>query len=119
MYRGWIFFLIIFIGSCSAIDQNKNIVSPQAPRESQKEVGSAMGAVVGSVTGKETSEEDLRKLDQQIRHDKKAQSAVESIAGAMSDPAAAGKYCPVDGERYSAKFEKCPKHDVLLKNIEE
>ena len=119
MRRGRVLFLIIFLGSCSTIGQNKNTVDPQAPRESQKEVGSAMGAVVSSVTGKETSEEDLRKLDQQIRHDKEAQSAVESITGTMSDPAAVGKYCPVDGERYSAKFERCPKHHVLLKNIEE
>lgn len=119
MHRGWVLILIIFVGSCGTAAKNENVSNPQNQAESPQEVGSAMGAVVGSVTGKETSEQDLRKLEQQIRHDNEAQSAVESITGAMSGSAAAGKYCPVDGERYSSKFEKCPKHDVLLKNIEE
>ena len=119
MHRGWVSFLLIFLCSCGTTAQNKNAPNLRGQEESPKEVGKAMGAVVGAVTGKETSEQDLRKLEHQIRHDKEAQSAVESITGALSDPSSAGKYCPVDGERYSSKFEKCPNHGVLLKNIEE
>ena len=119
MHRWWLIFLVFFICSCSTTGQNKNASNAVGPGESSKEAESAMAAVVGSVTGKEANEQDLKKLGQQIRHDKEAQSAVESITGAMSDPSAAGKYCPVDGERYSSKFEKCPKHGILLKNIEE
>lgn len=112
----FIFMTLLLAGCASTKHDARGVVSPS---ETPQEVESAMGTVVGAVTGTKASEEDLHKLEDQIRHDKEAQSAVESITQGMTDPSAMGKYCPVDGERYSAKFEKCPQHDVLLKNIEE
>jgi hypothetical protein len=105
----WLFISIILISGCGTTGQ-------KAPSPEDK---AAMQEVVGSVTGQKTSEADLHKLGQQIRNDKDAQSAVESITGAMNDSASQIKYCPVDGERYSAQFSVCPKHNVPLKNLEE
>ena len=78
-----------------------------------------MGKVVGAVTGKEAGQKDLRQLSNEIRHDKEAQSAVESINSVLNGSTAGVKYCPIDGERYSSKFEVCPKHHVPLKTLEE
>ena len=107
-----IIFTILFLSSCASTTHNTG-------QESSREAQSAASAVVGAVTGAKTDEKDLRELEAQIRRDPQAQSAVESITQGMTDPSAAGKYCPVDGERYSAKFDMCPKHAVPLKNIEE
>ena len=53
--------------------------------------------------------------------DKDAVSAVKALADSLS-----GKrlnvnvyYCPVDGERFSARVKSCPAHQVLLKKVEE
>ena len=110
---------VMFAAGCGTTGQNGQAVRPMSATESPKDVESAMGAVVGSVTGQPVEREDLLKLGEQIRDDKDAQSAVGSITGAVGDAATAGKYCPVDGERYSAQFTECPTHKALLKNIEE
>lgn len=111
--------LIFLMAGCGTTVQSGRTVRPMSEDESPKDVESAMGAVVGSVTGQPVGSKDLRNLGQQVRTDKEAQSAIESITGVVNDPAAMGKYCPVDGERYSGKFEVCPKHNVPLKYIEE
>ena len=56
-----------------------------------------------------------------VETDKDAMSAVKAIANSLS-----GKrlnvnvyYCPVDGERFSARVKVCPEHHVLLKKVEE
>jgi hypothetical protein len=108
--------LILFFAGCATANPT---ASSSSSKVSSQEAQSAMGEVVGSVTGKKTSEGDLRKLGQQMRHDKEAQSAVDSITGAMTDPSHQIKYCPIDGERYSAQLKVCPKHGVPLKNLDE
>ena len=117
MFKAWLVIFIFCILGCSTAHKNFPNNSQQA--ESSYEAESAMNAVVGAVAGNEAGPVDVRQLEKQLRNDKEAQSAVESITGAISDSSIMGKYCPIDGERYSSKFEKCPKHNVLLKNIEE
>ena len=53
--------------------------------------------------------------------DQDAVSAAKALANSLS-----GKklnvnvyYCPVDGERFSARVKVCPTHQVLLKKVEE
>ena len=61
----------------------------------------------------------LKELSQNIQKDKQAQSAIESVTGAMISNRAAARYCPVDGERFSPRVKVCPTHHVLLKEVEE
>lgn len=47
------------------------------------------------------------------------EKAVTAVTGAVSGDRVQVKYCPVDGEHFSAKLENCPVHGVKLIQIEE
>ena len=61
----------------------------------------------------------LTELSKNIQKDKQAQSAIESVTGAMISSRTAVHYCPVDGERFSPRVKICPTHNVPLKEVEE
>ena len=88
--------------------------------ESQKEMKSSLEAIAKSIAGKDLSAEELRKLEKQMRTDKDAQSAVKSITNDLGGTEKKIiKYCPVDGQRFSARVPMCPEHNVALKIISE
>ena len=45
-------------------------------------------------------------------------SAVESVAGAISQNATRVKYCPVCGRRFSPSVTQCPDDGTVLKDLE-
>ena len=91
---------------------------PEGHKETKQDVQSAVEAVATAITGQEMSEEELRELNRQIREDKEAQSAVQSITNTLSDASLSVKYCPVTGKRYSSHLTECPQHHVKLKELE-
>lgn len=87
-------------------------------KESSQEVVSAVEAVVGAMSGQDLDSRNLRQVARQVQQDQKAKTAVEAIVNSMSSGVSV-KYCPVDGKRYDAHFEKCPEHGVTLQEIKE
>ena len=108
--------LLVFFSGCSSTVKT----SPGGQTvESRQEAISAMEKVLTNVSGEEIDEKKLRELNSQIQKDPEAKRAVESIANSMSGQGVIIKYCPVDGQRYSAKFTQCPEHKVDLKILNE
>lgn len=111
-----VIFSFMFFAGCASSSQTKaNVVRVQAPGESPQEVARAMESVLGAVSGKNVDQKQLENLGKQIQKDPQAKSAVQAISDSVSGQGKTIKYCPVDGERYSPKFEVCPAHHVPLK----
>ena len=118
----WILFLLCFFYSgCTTANKKFSTSSneKQASEHVLKKGGDAesLKLVVGAISGKEVSRDDLKNVAKQVKKDPEARTAVESITQTMGGNVEI-KYCPVCGKRYSSKFEKCPKHGVLLKAVE-
>src|SRR3989338_2214648 len=92
------------------------IVGCQTAKQSDKEATENLKAVAEAVTGQEIDEEKLRKVSKDIRENKETQEAISSVTAAVEGTPAQVKYCPLDGKRYSSKLERCPEHDILLKD---
>ncbi len=112
-----IFSFLIFSGCASSRATAGKALRPQAPGESPQEVVSAMENVLGAVSGKNVDQKQLENLGKQIQKDPQAKSALQAISDSVSGQGKAIKYCPVDGERFSPKFETCPVHHVPLKSL--
>ena len=107
--------LLILITGCATSRPS----TPSAMRgETPREAAAALGSVVGAISGKDVDEQDLRDLSRQIQQDPQAQQAIESVANAVSGTDLKLKYCPVDGQRFSAKFMVCPQHNVALQELQ-
>ena len=104
-------FLSLLCAGCQSVPVQKNAAD-------QKEAESSLTSVAGALAGKKLSPEDVKKLEKQIATNKDAQSAVKSIGNSMQGHAPV-KYCPVDGQRYSARLTICPEHGVELKSLDE
>lgn len=89
-----------------------------AKRGPAVEAREAMTSVVGGLAGRPLTPQEARQLEQQIRNDPEARSAIRKIATSMSE-APKSKYCPVDGARYAPHLKICPVHNVPLKEMEE
>ena len=89
-----------------------------AKRSSAVETRQAMTSVAGGLAGRPLTPQEARELEQQIRNDPEAQSAIRKIAASMSE-APKSKYCPVDGARYAPHLKICPVHNVPLKEVTE
>jgi len=107
----FLFFLLIFIGCQTAPKNTRH-------NESSAEVQAALESVVEAVAGKNVSEEEMKRLTRQLRTDKEAQSAVQSITNALSQEKRVFKYCPDDGKRYAAHLTTCPDSNTLLLEVE-
>jgi hypothetical protein len=79
---------------------------------------SAAVSTAGAVAGQPVTERDLQNIAKQAAKDPDARSAVEAIAGSLDGQPAGVKYCPIDGKRFDAHFQKCPEHGVELKSLE-
>ena len=73
--------------------------------------------MAGALSGKPLSKKELKSLENQIRTDKEAQSAVRAITESVGEKSAVVKFCPITGERYAAHLERCPEHGVLLEVV--
>ena len=89
-----------------------------AKRGSAVEAREAMTSVAGGLAGRPLTPQEARELEQQIRNDPEARSAIRKIAASMSE-APKSKYCPVDGARYAPHLKICPVHNVPLKEVTE
>lgn len=89
-----------------------------ARRGSAVEAREAMTSVAGSLAGRPLTPQETRELEQQIRNDPGARSAIRKIAASMSE-APKSKYCPVDAALYAPYLKICPVHNVSLKEVAE
>jgi len=89
----------------------------QKPKTSQAETISALTTMTQGLTNQPVSESQLKDLAKQVQNDPQAQSAIRSINTALSAQHTV-KYCPEDGERFSADMMWCPDHKVKLEWVE-
>jgi hypothetical protein len=101
------------LAGCQSIPKNPDL----HPKESSKEILTAVGQVADALAGQELTEDQKKKFTRDIQKDKDAQSALRSIAGAMDAKKAVVKYCPLDGKRYSVDLQMCPVHHVKLEEL--
>jgi hypothetical protein len=69
------------------------------------------------LTNRPFTEADLKNLTLQVASDPQALSALRSINTALRAQHTV-KYCPEDGERFSADMIWCPDHKVKLESVE-
>ena len=86
---------------------------------STEEMEKTLGAVAGAVTGKKLSVEDVKNLEKQLKTNKEARSAVESITHSLEGRPNKIKYCPLTGKRYGSNMTICPEHGEELKMLDE
>jgi len=91
--------------------------APHKPKPSQAETISALSTMTQGLTNQPVSAAQLKNLSIQVANDPQAQSAIRAINTALS-PQHTVKYCPEDGERFSADLIWCPDHKVKLEWIE-
>ena len=91
--------------------------APHKSKTSRAETISALTTMTEGLTNKPLTEAQLNNLTQQVANDPKAQSALRSINAALSAQHTV-KYCPEDGERFSADMIWCPDHKVKLEWVE-
>jgi hypothetical protein len=84
---------------------------------SRTETISALTTMTQGLTYQPITQEQLKDLSIQVANDPQAQSAIRSINTALS-PEHTVKYCPEDGERFSADMIYCPDHKVKLEWVE-
>jgi len=85
--------------------------------ETREDLEEVFSTVAGALSGKKLNEEEIRNLEEQIKTDEEAQSAIQSITDSVGGIAPVVKYCPVTGKRYAAHFESCPQHHVPLEIV--
>lgn len=73
--------------------------------------------IVFALTGCQTVSSPLPQGQNETTQD--IQKAVTAVTGAVTGESFQVKYCPIDGEHFSAKVEKCPVHGIKLILIEE
>jgi len=100
---------IVLLSGCQAV--------PPRSKPSQAETVSALTTMTQGLTDQPVTEAQLKHLGVQVANDPQAQSAIRSINTALS-PQHTVKYCPEDGERYSADMVWCPDHKVKLEWVE-
>jgi len=91
--------------------------APQKPKPSQAETVSALTTMTQGLTNQPITQAQLKNLAVQVAKDPQAQSAIRSINTALS-PQHTVKYCPEDGERFSAGQIYCPDHKVKLEWVD-
>jgi len=89
--------------------QGKEKVSGQA----------ALSAVSQALGGEPLTEDHLKRLDRELKEDPEKQKAAQSVVDSITSPGKNIRYCPFDGERYSAKVKFCPVHNIQLKEVKE
>jgi len=103
--------LSVFLFGCQTTSKGRNSI------ENTENIGEVLSAVAGALSGKQLSDEEMRNLEEQIRTDKEAQSAIEVITNSVGGKAPQVKYCPITGRRYASHIEICPEHQVQLEIV--
>lgn len=85
----------------------------QRQREYLEETEMAVGEIAEAVTGRELTEEEKKRLEDQIKNDPEAQSAMQAIADSHTKPLRM-KYSPATGKRYAGHLEVDPETGVKL-----
>jgi len=91
--------------------------APPKSGPTKAETISALTTMTQGLTNQPITEAQLKNLTIQVASDPQAQSALRSINTALS-PQHTVKYCPEDGERFSADMIWCPDHKVKLEWVE-
>jgi len=91
--------------------------APEKTGSSRAETVSALTTMTQGLTNQPVTQEQLKSLSLQVASDPQAQSAIRSINTALS-PEHTVKYCPEDGQRYSADMTYCPDQKVKLEWVE-
>ena len=102
-----VLFALMFVVLCGCQ------TAPHKPKQSQADTVSALTTMTQGLTNQPVTQAQLKNLAVQVAHDPQAQSAIRSINTALS-PEHTVKYCPEDGERFSADMIWCPDHKVKL-----
>lgn len=110
--RCCVFLALAAFTGCQSAAVKKN-TSPA----NSKETLSAVGKVADALTGQSLTDDQKKKLTNDIQKDKQVQSALKSISDSMDLKKAEVKYCPVDGQRFSVNQTICPIHHVPLKTL--
>ena len=115
------FFILILFSifgtlGCS-VSKNRSAILSNQNLTINQEVKSSLKSVAGSLAGHELKEQEFNDISRKIQNDKETQTAIQSVTDALSGQTKVVKYCPIDGKRFSEKFEKCPEHGVTLKEI--
>ena len=87
------------------------------PEPSRAETISALTTMTQGLTNQPIGQAQLKNLTIQVASDPQAQSALRSINTALSVQHTV-KYCPENGERFSADMIWCPDHKVKLESME-
>ena len=111
-----IFLAAVLMAGCASSRNSSLAVTSK--NETQQEAINALEQVAASYAGKELSEEELRKLNEDLQKDPETQSAVKAIADAMEGKNANIKYSPATGKRYSGELEVDPENGVKLLPLE-
>ena len=91
--------------------------SSPKPESGRADTISALTTMTQGLTNQPVTREQLRNLSLQVAHDPQAQSAIRSINTALS-PQHTVKYCPEDGQRFSADMIYCPDQKVKLEWVD-
>jgi hypothetical protein len=86
-------------------------------KPTQTETISALTTVAQGLTNKPLTQGQLQNLARQQENNPQARSALRSIATAFS-PEHTVKYCPENGQRFSADMTWCPDHKVKLEWVD-
>ena len=87
------------------------------PGATRAETISALTTMTQGLTNQHITQAQLNNLVFQVANDPQAQSALRSINTALSLQHTV-KYCPENGERFSADMIYCPDHKVKLEWVE-
>ncbi|MBF0571055.1 MAG: hypothetical protein HQL12_04200 [Candidatus Omnitrophica bacterium] len=104
-----LFAFIIYLGGCQT--------APHTSKAARTEEISALTTMTKGLTNQPINETKLKNLAARVAKDPQAQSAIRSINTALSAQHTV-KYCPVDGQRFSADVDTCPIHHVKLEWVE-
>ena len=110
--RFFIFYFILII--CMGCATSQPLPGSSINRE---ETEAALESIAEAISGQELSEEDVKKLKEQIRKDPEAQSAIKVITNSVSGQNQRWKYSPATGKRYEPHMEVDPETCVPLKCV--
>ncbi|MCA9394998.1 MAG: hypothetical protein H6756_09925 [Candidatus Omnitrophica bacterium] len=110
--------LLIALGCALLLTGCETVKNVERQREYLEETEVAVGVIAEAVTGQALSEEEKKELQEQIRNDPEAQSAVQAIADSHTKPMRM-KYSPATGKRYAGHLEVDPETGVKLLWLDE
>jgi len=104
--------LMVYLCGCQSTSSIKT------SNETNQDVKEALGSIAEAISGKPLSDEEKQDLEAQIRKDKDAQRAVQSITESMDSTSKRLKYSPATGKRYAPHLTTDPETGVPLEWLE-